>query len=123
MAIDDDDDVARVLRARPRAAVPVGFAERVAARIDADASAGFLDVINWRAWTYGLVPAAAALFFAAWMGVGADSSAESTSTGEWNTGTVASATFLQPTTTGDALLEAVLTGSAGDPQEEPGDVR
>jgi hypothetical protein len=65
--IDEDDRdqeaVAAVLRATPPAPVSAGFLARVNRRIDG--TAGWLGLANFRAWTLGLVPAAAALLLVA----------------------------------------------------------
>ncbi len=73
------------LAARPAAPVPLGFATRVMAtlpdtsrrawerparREPAAAPAGWLDALNWRAWTLRLAPVAGALFVGAVIGLG-----------------------------------------------------
>jgi predicted anti-sigma-YlaC factor YlaD len=55
--------VARLVRARPSADVPPGFAARVAARLDEPET--WFGLAEWRAWTWRLVPVAVALFVVA----------------------------------------------------------
>jgi anti-sigma factor RsiW len=61
-------DVASVLRSRPVATVPPGFSARVSARLGRRAS--WIELAEWRTWTWRLVPVAAALMLAAvlWSG-------------------------------------------------------
>src|SRR5262245_61292244 len=61
MGIDDRDQeaVAAILRKTPQSEVPTDFLARVNARIDE--TAGWLGLADFRAWTLGLAPAAAAL--------------------------------------------------------------
>src|SRR5262249_13795163 len=56
---DDREPVAALLRALTPAPVSADFLARVNARIDG--TAGWLGLADFRAWTLGLVPAAAAL--------------------------------------------------------------
>ena len=60
--------------ARPDRSVSPGFTARVMAslpeREPAAAALGWLDALNWRAWTLRLAPVAAALFVAAALGTG-----------------------------------------------------
>ena len=63
MNTDDRDPVAAVLRSLPAPEVSAGFVARVNARIDE--TAGWLGLADFRKWTLGLVPAAAALVLAA----------------------------------------------------------
>jgi anti-sigma factor RsiW len=125
VALGEQRQVARALGARPQVAVPPGFAARVAAGIDAEGE-GWLPLANWRAWTAALAPLAAALVFVAWLsggsGVSSTSPAStqaSTTAGEtfdtWAISTASSsraAVFLEDGSGGDALLEAVLTGTS-----------
>ena len=112
--------VARALHARADAVAAPDFASRLSARIDADGG-GILDLANWRAWTVGLVPVAAALVLVAYLGAGTTTSGTITATTETATfetwaassaGSGAAAVFLQPSASGDQLLETVLTGAA-----------
>lgn len=112
-------EVAGLLRARLETPVRPGLAARVAARIDREATedAGWLGLANWRAWTVGLAPVAAALLVAAYLDVARAGRSESTQPSapafqEWAIpSSNAAAVFLQPSATGDALIEAVLTGA------------
>jgi predicted anti-sigma-YlaC factor YlaD len=127
--------VAQALVARaPHAASP-DFSARVSARLDRERD-GILELANWRAWTAGLVPVAAALVVAAYLGVGTATtttsesvaaSASDTATFEsWasaSAGATPAAVFLQPSASGDQLLETVLTGAAPSTPREPSDVR
>jgi len=111
--------VAQVLHARTDTAARANFSARVAARIEHDTAPGFLDLVNWRAWTVGLAPVAAALVLLAYLGVGSTSvvatPTDSTATFEtWvsaSAGSTPAAVFLQPAASGDQLLETVLTGA------------
>jgi hypothetical protein len=120
VVLQDQHHVARALRARSPVAVSPGFAARLAARLDAEPT-GWLGIANWRTWTVTLTPIALALVFVAWLG-GSPSTqppSSSVSAGQaetfdtWSTSSAAepAAVFLQ-SSTGDALLEAVLTGAA-----------
>lgn len=118
-ALDDQRAVSDALAMRLPSALSHGFQRRVAARLDAGNS--WLPVANWRAWTVGLAPLAAALLLAAWLTPGQDATSgttasttaqAATSFEAWATSSVRSPTaaaFLQPGTTGDSLLEVVLT--------------
>ena len=69
---------------RPAAPVPVGFATRVMANLpdtsrrtfarpasrEPGAAAGWLEAVNWQAWTLRLAPVAGALFVGAAIGLG-----------------------------------------------------
>ncbi len=122
-ALDEQRAVARVLAMRTAAETPAGFHARLSKRLDGEVS--WLPVVNWRAWTVGLVPIAGALLLIAWLTPGADSSSvndtatvqsSSTTFDTWpasNVRSPAAAAFLRPETTGDSLLEVVLTNSAG----------
>lgn len=55
----DQEQLAALLRATPPAPVPADFLARVNARIDD--TAGWLGLVDFRAWTLRLVPAAVAL--------------------------------------------------------------
>ena len=124
VVLRDQRHVARALCARAPMAVSPGFAARLAARLDAEPT-GWLGIANWRAWTVTLTPVALALVVVAWLGGSASTQppAPSTSAGQaetFDTLTTSStaaepaAVFLQ-SSTGDVLLEAVLTGApAGD---------
>ncbi len=83
-ALDAQRAMRVLLAERPEAPVPVGFATRVMASLP-DASrepfvrparrepataAGWLDAVNWQAWTLRLAPVAGALFVGAAIGLG-----------------------------------------------------
>jgi anti-sigma factor RsiW len=124
--LDDQRAVARVLAMRTAAETPAGFHARLSKRLDGDES--WLPVVNWWAWTVGLVPVAGALLLVAWLIPGADSSSandtavtstsmqsSSTTFESWpasNVRSPAAAAFLRPETSGDSLLEVVLTSNA-----------
>jgi anti-sigma factor RsiW len=111
-AADEQRDVAAILKARPPER-PSGLAARVSARLDAEA--GVFGLANWRAWTLGLAPVAAALMLAAYLGIGASASSSTQSTvatEEWPlTANATRSVLMQPATSSDALLEEVLTGT------------
>lgn len=109
--------VSNILRSRPSARLSPHFAASLASSLD-DAT-GWLGMLDWRAWTFRLVPTALALalvalfFFTQGSGgdrpvtlddwVRSNASAESGAALAW-----------QQDTTPDVLLEAMLTGS-GEP--------
>jgi anti-sigma factor RsiW len=120
VVLQDQRHVARALRARSPVAVSPGFAARLAARLDAEPT-GWLGMANWRAWTAMLTPVALALVLFAWLGGSWSIQLAAPSTSEvqadtfdtWPLSSAAAepaAVFLQ-SSTGDALLEAVLTGT------------
>jgi anti-sigma factor RsiW len=120
VALEDQRQVARLLHARPPLEVSASFAARLAARLAGEPQ-GLLALANWRVWTVSLTPVAAALVLVAWLGAGAtgagttqrDASSSSDSFAMWAAPTAAddqAAVFLQ-SSTGDVLLEAVLTGA------------
>ena len=61
-----------LVAARPELPVPAGFAARVLAALPErhTPAAGWLDALNWRAWTLRLAPVAGALFVGAALGLG-----------------------------------------------------
>ena len=123
----DQDLVAAALSSAPPVDVSPSFLARVNARIDAEATeveAGWLALADFRVWTLRLVPAAAAmaLIAALWSG-GADSvassaaSPSSSSSSTTSSSSTAAQTFTpssagdwQQDVSGNALLEAALTG-------------
>lgn len=126
-ALEEQRAVAGLLRGRLETMPQPGLVARVSARIDRESggrraeAAGWLGLANWRAWTVGLAPLAAALIVVAYIDMRSPASSGTTRTvaasfEELTTGSVPAA--LQPSATGDALIEAVLTGVApvsGDP--------
>jgi hypothetical protein len=116
----DQRDVAAVLRARTPWPASPQLGPRVAAALDAARGDAFLDVVNWRVWTGGLAPVAAALALAAFLGSGTNGATETptesaqASFDTWvqsgAAGTPA-AVFLQPSVETDTLIETVLTGA------------
>lgn len=118
--LETQREIAGLLRTRLETPVRPGLAARVSARIDRETGAdeGWLGLANWRAWTVGLAPVAAALLVAAYLDVARASGTETTQPStptlqEWTaSNSTAADVFLQPSTTGDALIEAVLTGTA-----------
>ena len=128
-ALEGQRLVAHALVSRADVAAAAGFAGRVSARLDAE-NGGVLDLANWRAWTVGLAPVAAALVFVAYLGVGSTdtttAAAETPTFESWasaSAGTTPAAVFLQPSASGDQLLETVLTGAAPATSKESSDVR
>jgi anti-sigma factor RsiW len=125
-ALDEQRRIAGLLRARLATAPQPGLVARVSVRIDRERGTrepdqGWLGILNWRGWTVGLAPLAVALIVAAYIDMrgevsnGTPPSVDATFE-EWTTASAPAA--LQPTATGDALIEAVLTGTApssGDP--------
>jgi len=121
---DDEAAVAEVLRSRPAAAAPAEFADRVAARLAGES--GWLGVADWRWWTLGVAPAAAALFVVAVvLGAGsADSTVSLTSatetwaSGDRTDGRPASSLLWKADVAADTLLLTVLTAGPDDVLEE-----
>jgi len=112
----DQEAIAALLRETPAAPVSSNFLARVNERIDE--TAGWLGLTNFRAWTLGLVPAAAALVLLAilWPATTVTSSS-ATLTGapqisSAQTFTPASYTDWQQDVTANALLEAALRSPA-----------
>jgi len=112
----DQDAVAAVLRATPPADVSADFLARVNARIDG--TAGWLGLADFRAWTLGLVPAAAALVLIAilWPSTPPSSTiAASAQTHVTSSQTFAPSSYTdwQQDVTANALLEAALRPMPG----------
>jgi anti-sigma factor RsiW len=114
--------VASVLSARPVAEAPLGFAGRVMA--DLEPVPGWLDVLNWRVWTFRLAPVAAALVVVAVLGFGPTEAAEplefSDLVAEWVVEDDADelpafSLLWQEEVTDDTLLEAVLSAVPDEP--------
>lgn len=134
IALEDQRETSALLRARLATVPRPGLVARVSARIDREtggagqiegrAEAGWFGAVNWRAWTVGLVPVAAALIVAAYLDTG---SARSTAVSqtvpvtfeEWISADAPAA--LQPAATGDTLIETVLKGTV--PTSGDADVR
>lgn len=117
--LDAQRAVAELLAARPPADVPLGFTTRVMAGLEVEP--GWLELMNWRVWTFRLAPVAAALVVVAALGFGPTEAAEpiefSELVTEWvadeETGTVPPFSVLwQDEVTDETLLEAVLTVSS-----------
>jgi predicted anti-sigma-YlaC factor YlaD len=132
--LDEQREVAALLRGRLPVNPKPGLPARVSARIDREDGAEtgdaetWLGLANWRRWTVTLAPLAAALVVAAYIDLGSTRSS-STST---DTTSIAAATTLEDWTTADAppavqsstvdeLIETVLTGRA--PSSGDTDVR
>jgi len=113
----DQEAVAEVLRATPAARVPDDFLARVNAKIDE--TAGWLGLANYRAWTLGLVPAAAALVLLAILWPVSSSvtqpsqPAPSNAASSVQTFSPSSSLDWQRDVTSNALLEAALNTPAG----------
>lgn len=109
----EQEAVAALLRETPRATVSADFLARVNARIDE--TAGWLGLADFRVWTLGLVPAAAALVLVAilWPSTTSTSPASvpavQTQTASSQTFTPASFGDWERDVTPNALLEAALT--------------
>ncbi len=115
----DQDAVAAALRALPQAHVSDDFLARVNARIDE--TAGWLGLADFRAWTLGLVPAAAILVLLAILWPGPASSTAAPPPQPVATESSSSATFSpasysdwQRDVTANALLDAALQPRAAD---------
>jgi hypothetical protein len=115
----DQDAVAAALHGLPQARVMDDFLARVNARIDE--TAGWLGLADFRAWTLGLVPAAAVLVLLAilWPGPAASTAAPSpqpvaTESSSAATFSPASYSDWQRDVTANALLDAALQPRATD---------
>ena len=96
-ALDAQRAAREVLAARPETPVPLGFATRVMADLEAASPrtrarparrdvgplAGWLDAVNWQAWTLRLAPVAGALFVGAAIGLGPSTEAAETSVSDY----------------------------------------
>jgi hypothetical protein len=108
---DEQTLVAAVLASRPETRVSADFIARVNARIDE--TAGWLGLADFRAWTLGLAPAAAAIALVAvlWPGAGTTSvpvTTSGTQTTQAQSFSPASASDWQQDISADALLDAAL---------------
>jgi hypothetical protein len=119
--IDNDPDqdlVAAALSSAPPPEVSPSFLARVNARIDERRTiTGWLALADFRAWTLRLVPVAGAMAVLAvlWPGTVGDSSVATTSSSTSSsaapqTFTPSSVNDWQQDVTGNALIEAALTG-------------
>lgn len=110
----DQELVAATLASAPPPEVSPSFLARVNARIDSEREAGWLAMADFRTWTLRLVPAAAAmaLIAALWSDGTVDSSPSSSSSAgaAAQTFTPASAGDWQQDVSGNAMIEAALTG-------------
>jgi predicted anti-sigma-YlaC factor YlaD len=113
--------VAEILASRPTTEAPRDFASRVMAELDP--APGWLEMLNWRVWTYRLAPVAAALVLVAALGFGPTEAAEPLEftdlVEDWvadeDSGALPSISVLWLEEAGDdILLEAVLTATAGE---------
>jgi anti-sigma factor RsiW len=102
--------VGATLRSRPADRVSPGFSARLASRLDERTD--FFDSIDWRAWTFRLTPAAAALALVAYLST---ADADRTATiDDWAapTGGTVSSLLQDEGVTSESLLEQMLTGEA-----------
>jgi anti-sigma factor RsiW len=120
-AVDAQRGVAALLRGRAPE-TRADLVSKVSARLDEEA--GVFGLANWRAWTLGLAPVAAALMLAAYLGIGAaaSSATQTVAPEDWTPTGTPTSVLMQPASSGDALVEAVLTGAAVS-SEEGGNVR
>jgi anti-sigma factor RsiW len=113
--------VATTLASRPSGGASTAFVGRVMAAVEQDRD--WLDVLNWRAWTFRLVPVAAALVLVALLGFGPTEAAEPLEfadlVAEWVVEDDAEtlppfAVFWEDGVADETLLEAVLTASRNE---------
>jgi anti-sigma factor RsiW len=117
----DQRDVHAFLHAQPVAGASLGFDTRVMAAIRADVESrarGWLDSLDFRRWTWRLVPVAAALALAAITIVQVDAvqtgtTVESTDMASADTAPVSSA-LLSDSVSSSSLLSLMLSASADD---------
>ena len=107
------EEVAAVLASAPAPEVSASFVARVNARIDAEAGAGWLGLLDYRVWTLRLAPIAVAiaLIFTLWPGTSLDTTDTATGTSAAQSFTPTSATDWQQDVSPNALLDAALNGS------------
>lgn len=120
-ALDEQREASAMLRSRPPFDPRPGLVARVSARIDReeraagiDAPEGWFAAVNWRAWAVGVVPVAAALIVAAYIDIGSGRSASTSQTAPVTFAEFMSAeapAAVRSSASGDALIEAVLTGA------------
>lgn len=137
-ALDAQRAMRKVLAGRSKTPVPLGFATRVMANLPARepaSTAGWLDALNWRAWTLRLAPLAGALFVGVTLDLGpsidvAEAGAEELSdlvtawvAGETTDGEVRNPAAVEPATrlwqdgdelTDDLLIDVLLAADPGD---------
>jgi hypothetical protein len=107
-ALADQRLVRTVLASTPPVSPSSQFLARVNARIDE--TAGWFGLTDFRAWTFRLVPAAAALGLFAWLGTATTATPVPSPTFS-----PASALDWQSDVPADALLDAAMRTSAGEP--------
>ena len=116
--LEAQQEVAAALASRPSSGASTAFVNRVLAAVEPDGS--WLDVLNWRAWTFRLAPVAAALTLVAALGFGPTEAAEPLEfvdlVAEWVVEDDAEtlppfALFWEDEVAEETLLEAVLTAS------------
>ena len=96
-ALDAQRAMRHLLVARPETPVPLGFATRVMANLPDTgrttwaravsgpaAGSGWLETLNWRAWTLRLAPVAGALFVGAALGLGPSTEAAETGASDYS---------------------------------------
>ena len=119
--LDGQQAVAAVLASRPSSGASPAFINRVMAAVEPERS--WLDVLNWRAWTFRMAPVAAALALVAALGFGPTEAAEPLEfvdlVAEWVVEDDAEtlppfALFWDDAVAEEALLEAVLTASSDE---------
>jgi len=106
----DQEAVAAALQSLPAPEVSPGFVARVNARIDE--TAGWLGLADFRKWTLGLVPAAAALALAAVLWPAPSSAPSSRSSPSSSEFSPSSYDDWQRDVTANALLESALSARA-----------
>ena len=124
-ALEVQRSVAALLWERPSVEVSAIFTEQVMTSLVPEPS--WLELLNWRLWTLRMMPVAAGLILAAVFGVGSTNATESNEFTDLVTawmveeGTedfLAFSLLLQREVPDDTLLEAVLTSSLGQPDEQ-----
>ncbi len=121
-ALDDQRGVHAWLRSQPVTGASLGFDTRVMASIRAEAEGrarGWLDSLDFRRWTWRLVPVAAALVLAAVSVTGTDTAsqpepASTVSTTTATEGWPVSSALWSDTVSESALLSLMLSANADD---------
>lgn len=119
--LEAQQGVATALASRPPSGASMAFVGRVMAAVEEDRD--WFAVLNWRAWTFRLVPVAAALVLVASLGFGPTEAAEPLEfadlVAEWVIEDDAEtlppfALFWEDGVANETLLEAVLTANPGE---------
>ena len=120
MALDDQRAAIAMLRARPPLQAHPSFSAAVMARLESEAS--WLDILDFRRWTWRLAPAAGALLAATWLLLAGTSAGPQTAQTAAETPFApelpVSAALWQDSVSDTSVLSLMLRASADDPLAE-----